>query len=638
MALLHFDNVSLEYGEQIILEKAVYTLEAGERVCLIGRNGEGKSTIMNIITGDVIPDAGKINTPTNLRISRLQQTLPDELDQNVRDYVKAGLSSLLGWIDRYNHCMQAGQDPANLREMERLQHLIEDAGGWKIDNQIDRIMTELQLPADKKLGELSGGWQRRVALGRALISQPELLLLDEPTDHLDLGAIQWLEDKAFAFTGSILFITHDRAFIQRLATRILELDRGQLRSWPGSYRKYLVDKEKSLEDEERMNALFDKRLEQEETWIRQGIKARRTRNEGRVRALEKMREQYSQRQKRQDKAYIEIEQGEMSGRKLIELYNVSYGYGDVTLINKFSVKIMRGDRIGLVGNNGVGKSTLLRILLGELEPQTGSVKHGTNLQVAYFDQMRRQLDPERTVAETVGDGSEYIRMGGGERHIIGYLRGFLFSPKRARTKIGVLSGGECNRVILAKLFTKPSNLLVLDEPTNDLDVETLEVLEEQLCEYTGTLIVVSHDREFLDNVVTSTLVFEDGGRIQRYAGGYSDWLKQGKALQEDMSPHAQASRKAVTGEVAAPVIENRSRKATKLSYKLQLELDGLPDRIDTLEQEIAAMQRESQAPEFYNQPYETVRAMLEGIELKESALAQLMQRWDELENMKAGLQ
>lgn len=638
MALLHFDNVSLEYGEQIILANAAFTLEAGERVCLIGRNGAGKSTILNIITSDVLPDSGKINIPANLRISRLTQALPGELDQNVRDYVRGGLSTLIGWIDRYTGLLEASQEPSVLREMESLQHLIEQAGGWKIDSQIDRIMTELQLPADRKLGELSGGWQRRVALGRALISQPELLLLDEPTNHLDLGAIQWLEDKAFAFTGCILFITHDRAFIQRLATRILELDRGQLRSWPGSYRKYLADKEKLLEDEERMNALFDKRLEQEEAWIRQGIKARRTRNEGRVRALEKMREQYSRRLKREDKASIQIEEGEQSGRKLIELYNVSYGYGDVPLINKFSVKIIRGDRIGLVGNNGVGKSTLLRILLGELQPQGGTVKQGTNLQIAYFDQMRRQLDPERTIVEIIGDGSEYIRIDGKERHVIGYLKGFLFSPKRAMTKIGVLSGGECNRVILAKLFTRPSNLLVLDEPTNDLDVETLEVLEEQLCEYSGTLIVVSHDREFLDNVVTSTLVFEEGGHIQRYAGGYSDWLKQGRMLQEDQSPHAQAARIASAAGNEGMAGNEKPRRQTKLSYKLQLELDGLPDRIEALEQQVAGLQLKSQAADFYNQPYDAVRATLESIEVKEAELEQLMQRWDELENMRSGLQ
>ena len=637
MALLHFDNISLEFGEQLILDKAGFTLDEGERVCLIGRNGAGKSTVFNIISGDIQQDAGKIHSKANLRISRLQQTLPQELDQTVYDYVRGGLAKLIGWIDQYNSKLAAGQDKGTLRELEDLQHRIEEGGGWKIDNQIEQIMTELQLPAEKRLGELSGGWQRRVALGRALISQPEVLLLDEPTNHLDLGAIQWLEDKAFGFQGSILFITHDRAFMQRLATRILELDRGQMRSWPGSYRKYLSDKEKLLEEEARQNALFDKRLEQEETWIRQGIKARRTRNEGRVRALEKMREQYSQRVKPQDKAHIQIEEGEISGRKIIELRNVTHGYGDVTLIDKLSLKIQRGDRIGLVGNNGVGKSTLLRILLSETEPLSGTVKQGTNLQVAYFDQLRKQLDPERTVAEIIGDGAEYIRIDGKERHVIGYLKGFLFSPKRAMTKVKVLSGGECNRIILARLFTQASNLLILDEPTNDLDVETLEVLEERLCEYTGTLIVVSHDREFLDNVVTSTLVFEAGGHIQRYAGGYSDWLKQGKRLQEDEAPLPGAGIKpAVSGtQVQAAA---KTKKSAKLSYKLQLELDGLPDRIDAVETAIVQLQQQTHSEEFYNQPYDTVRTILEQAAQKEAELEQLMQRWNELEAMKTELQ
>ena len=638
MALLSFDNVSLEFGEQLILKNAGFTLDDGERVCLIGRNGAGKSTIFNIISGDIQADEGKIHARTNLRISQLQQTLPQQLDQTVSEYVLGGLSKLKTWIDKYNSTLASGkQDKATLRELETLQQSIEAGGGWKIENQLEQIMTELQLPSDRKLGELSGGWQRRAALGRALISQPELLLLDEPTNHLDLGAIQWLEDRAFGFQGSILFITHDRAFMQRLATRILELDRGQLRSWPGSYRKYLSDKERLLEDEARQNALFDKRLEQEETWVRQGIKARRTRNEGRVRALERMREQYSQRIKPVDKAHIQIEEGEMSGRKIIEIRNVTHGFGGLPLINKLSLKIQRGDRIGLVGNNGVGKSTLLRILLGQIEPMSGTVKQGTNLQIAYFDQLRKQLDPERTVLEIIGDGSEYIRIDGKERHIIGYLKGFLFSPKRAMTKVKVLSGGECNRIILAKLFTQASNLLILDEPTNDLDVETLEVLEERLCEYSGTLIVVSHDREFLDNVVTSTLVFEAGGAIQRYAGGYSDWLRQGRALQEDQVPFAEADRKDLPGD-DTNLPANKNRKQTKLSYKLQLELDGLPDRINVVESEIANLQHQTRAESFYNQPYDTVRAELERLALKESELEKLMQRWNHLESMKTELQ
>ncbi|MEX2352735.1 MAG: ATP-binding cassette domain-containing protein, partial [Gammaproteobacteria bacterium] len=561
MGLLQFENVSLEFGEQRILTNAGFSIEEGERVCLIGRNGAGKSTIFNIIMGNIQPDDGEVRYKNNLRISCLQQTLPSELDDSVYEHVMRGLSVQQSQVDEYQRKLKKAGGDTSLRELETLQSRLEQAGGWGLDNQVETILTELQLPPERKLRELSGGWQRRVSLGRALVNQPELLLLDEPTNHLDLGAIQWLEDRAFGFQGSILFITHDRAFMQRLATRILELDRGQLRSWPGSYRKYLSDKEKMHEEEARHQALFEKRLEQEEAWIRQGIKARRTRNEGRVRALLKMREEYAKRQKPQGNARIHIEEGEISGRKIIEIRNVFHGYGDTNLINGVSLKIQRGDRIGLVGNNGVGKSTLLKILLGEIEPVSGTVKQGTNLQIAYFDQLRSKLDPDKTVAGIVGDGSEYIKVDGKDRHVIGYLKGFLFSPKRAMTKVGVLSGGECNRIILAQLFTRPSNLLVLDEPTNDLDIETLEVLEDRLCEYKGTLIVVSHDREFLDNVVTSTLVFEEGGIIRRYAGGYTDWLKQGKGLrEEDNISDGPDERVRVQSAVSS-----RPRKQNKLS-------------------------------------------------------------------------
>lgn len=629
MALMQFDKVSLEFGEQSILSDATFTVEEGERVCLIGRNGMGKTTLFNLITGNLQPDEGEIRYKNTLRISCLQQTLPSELDDTVYEHVNKGLASLQSHIDNYQQKIASANDNRkDLHDLDALQGLIEQGGGWKIDNQIETILTELQLPAEKKLRQLSGGWQRRVALGRALISQPELLLLDEPTNHLDLGAIQWLENRIFGFQGSILFITHDRAFMQRLATRILELDRGTLRSWPGSYRKYLSDKEKLLEEEARHNALFSKKLEQEEAWIRQGVKARRTRNEGRVRALKKMREEYVQRLKPQEKAKIHIEEGESSGRKIIELRNVSHGYEEKLLIEKFSLKILRGDRIGLIGNNGVGKSTLLKIILGELAPQSGTVKLGTNLQIAYFDQLRKTLDPDRTVVDIVGEGSEFIKIDGKDRHVIGYLKGFLFSPERARTRVGVLSGGECNRIILAKLFTRPSNLLVLDEPTNDLDIETLEILEERLCEYKGTLLVVSHDREFLDNVVTSTLVFEQGGKIQRYAGGYSDWLKQGKGLQEEDDQELVADN-ARAKTLAVP----KSRTQKKLSYKLQLELDQLPERIDQIQEELEALQQQTNSTDFYSQPYDLIQSKLAMLAAKDRDLNELMQRWDELENM-----
>jgi ATP-binding cassette subfamily F protein uup len=625
VSYIHFKDVSLEFGEQKILTGAGFSIEAGERVCLIGRNGAGKSTLINIISGDITPDEGEIHIKPYLRISRLQQTLPSELNETVFDYVLSGLSGLKSLIDKYHAMLESKSE--DMRELQSLQHRIEEGGGWNINNLVDRIITELQLPANKKISELSGGWQRRAAMGKALINQPEILLLDEPTNHLDLSAIQWLEDKIYAFEGSLLFVTHDRAFMQRLATRILELDRGKLRSWPGSYRKFLSDKERLMEEEERQNALFDKQMEQEETWIRQGIKARRTRNEGRVRSLEKMREEFSQRIKPQDDVRIHIEQGEISGKKIIEMRNVMFSYGNEVVINKLSLKIQRGDRVGLIGNNGVGKSTLIRIILGEITPQSGVVKQGTNLQVACFDQLRKKLDAEKTVAEIVGDGSDFIKINGTERHVIGYLKGFMFSPKRSMTKVGVLSGGECNRILLAKMFTRPSNLLILDEPTNDLDIETLEVLEQRLTEYKGTLIVVSHDREFLDNVVTSTLVFEDDGQIQSNVGGYSDWLKQGRALRKDNEPIRIAEKEAL-------VIEDEKKKnSKKLSYNYQQELNKLPDKIELLEKEIEKLHEKTRDPSFYDQAFEKIRIVLDGLAEKEKKLEQLTARWAELEQM-----
>jgi len=625
MSLIIFNEVCLEFGDQKILTSASFTIDPGERVCLIGRNGTGKSTLINIISGEIQADEGEIQIKPNLRVSQLQQALPSEMTVGVYDYVKSGLSKLKTLIDNYHAMLELKSE--DLRKIESLQSLVDESGGWNIDNQVERIITELQLPREKKLGELSGGWQRRAALGRALISQPEVLLLDEPTNHLDLSAIQWLEDKIYSFGGSLLFVTHDRAFMQRLATRILELDRGRLRSWPGSYRKYLADKEKLLEVESMQNDLFDKRLEQEETWIRQGLKARRTRNEGRVRTLKKMREEYAQREKPLDTVRIHIEEGEISGRKIIEMRNVSFGYAEETIINRLSLKIQRGDRIGLIGNNGVGKSTLVKLILGKLIPQSGTIKQGTNLNIACFDQLRKNLDPSKTVADIVGDGSDYIKINGVERHVIGYLKGFLFGPKRSMTKVGVLSGGEENRIILAKLFTQPSNLLILDEPTNDLDVETLEVLEQKLTEYNGTLIVVSHDREFLDNVITSTLVFEQNGSIQSYVGGYSDWMKRGKALlkEEDLVK--------VDAQKNESKNANKKSKATKLSYKLKLELEKLPHLIEKLEREVEQLHNQTRNSEFYGQPYKKIRVVLDALEESEKTLEKLTTRWAELEGM-----
>jgi len=629
MALFTFDNVTLAFGDQVILKSAAFAIEPGERVCLIGRNGAGKTSLLKLLTGRLEPDEGEVRFTDGVQVAELDQALPEKLDMTVREYVADGLGELRDLIAEYERRAGEEMDKAGLRELEALQRRIDAHGGWHLDQQVETVITELELPAERRLAELSGGWQRRVGLARALVCNPELLLLDEPTNHLDLATIEWLENRIRAFNGSVLFITHDRAFLQRLATRIVEIDRAQLRSWPGDYRTYLRDKEKAAEEEERENALFDKRLQAEERWIRQGIKARRTRNEGRVRALKAMRAAYAERVKPDARARIHVEEAEASGRKVIEARNISYSYDGSPLIDNLSIRIMRGDRVGLIGNNGVGKSTLLRILLGELKPQSGTVKLGTNLEIGYFDQLREKLDPTRSVADIVGDGRDFVKIDGKERHVIGYLRGFLFSPKRARTPIGSLSGGECNRVILARLFTRPTNLLVLDEPTNDLDVETLEVLEDRLTEYQGTLIVVSHDREFLDNVITSTLAFERGGRIGSYVGGYSDWLRQGHALTQTDRPDSAQKLKAKPKSEA----KNAAPGRMKMTYKLKHELEQLPDRIDALENEIADLLAQSGAPGFYQQPFEKTQPVLDRLRFAQQTLDLAVERWSELESM-----
>ena len=631
MSLLRFDGIGLEFGEQMILRDAEFSIEPGERVCLIGRNGAGKSTTLKLIMGTLEPDRGEIIAKADLIVSQLEQNLPEAMDLPVTEVIRSGLTQIERLLEAYTEMSKLTLDKNGLRELEALHAKIDAHDGWHLDQRVETTITELSLPADKKMNQLSGGWRRRVALARALVQKPDLLLLDEPTNHLDIATIRWLEDKVYSYPGAVMFITHDRAFLQRLATRIVEIDRGRLTSWPGDYQNYLRRKEKTLEDEISAEQRFDKRLEQEEAWIRQGIKARRTRNEGRVRALQRMREEREQRIARENKARIHIEEAEQSGRKVIRARNVSYSYGDEQVIRDFSIKIMRGDRIGLIGNNGVGKTTLLRLLLGELEPQTGTVKLGTGIEIGYFDQLREVLDLEKSVAYNVGEGRTYIKLNGKDRHVVGYLKGFLFSPKRAETVVKALSGGERNRVILAKLFTRPANLLVLDEPTNDLDIETLEVLEQKLCEYTGTLIVVSHDREFLDNVVTSTIVFEEDGRIQEYVGGYSDWLKRGHELAVRDNPDEIERRKALSVE------RRQSRKQTKLSYKDQRELDQLPAEIEQLEAEIANLQRTIAVPGFYEQDTAMVQQTLRDLGDRESLLERRIDRWGELESLQESL-
>jgi len=632
MSLLRFDEISLDFGELRILDKAEFSIEAGERVCMIGRNGAGKSTTLKLITGELEPDRGEIIRSSHLVVSVLSQALPEAMDKPVRDIVRSGLEDTEVLLRRYEEQSQLELDRDGMRELEKLHARIDAHDGWHIEQRVDETISDLKLPADKKMNELSGGWRRRVALAKAIVQKPDLLLLDEPTNHLDIATIKWLEDRLYAWPGAVLFITHDRAFLQRLATRIVEIDRTRLTSWPGNYDNYLIRKEKALEVEEVANAKFDKKLAQEEEWIRQGIKARRTRNEGRARTLVKMREERAQRMKRENQARIHIEEADQSGKKVIRARNVSYGYDDEPLIKDFSTKIVRGDRIGLIGNNGVGKTTLLRLLLGELEPQSGTLKHGTNLKIGYFDQLREKLELDKSVAYNVGEGREYIQLNGKERHVVGYLRGFLFSPKRAMTPVKALSGGERNRVILAKLFTRAANLLVLDEPTNDLDVETLEVLEDRLTEYSGTLIVVSHDREFLDNVVTSTIVFEDDGSIQEYVGGYSDWLRQGHQLAITDNPFEAAERKRLVAE------RRKQNKPKKLSYKDQRELDQLPEEIEALEASIRELQEVTAKPDFYSQEQNVVQKRLQALADKETLLEQRVERWSELEEMRAGLE
>jgi len=618
MSLIRFEDISLDFGEQKILTEASFSIETGERVCLIGRNGAGKSTTFKLITESIECDRGEIVRKSGLVVSQLEQSLPEAEDLPVRDVVRSGLTGIQSLLDEYHRRSATDLDRDGLRELEELHRQIDAHGGWNIEQRVDSTISELSLPTNKKMNELSGGWRRRVALAKALVQEPDLLLLDEPTNHLDIVTITWLESVVRSYAGSVLFITHDRAFLQRIATRIVEIDRGKLTSWPGDFKNFLRRKEETLASESKENSEFDKKLAQEEIWIRQGIKARRTRNEGRVRALEKMREERSKRISKENSARIHIEESESSGRKVIRAKNVSYRYDDQPLIEDFSIKIMRGDRIGILGNNGVGKTTLLRLLLGQIEPQSGTIKHGTNLEVGYFDQLREALDEDKSVAENVGDGRTYIKLNGKDRHVIGYLKGFLFTPKRAMTPVRSLSGGERNRIILAKLFTRPANLLILDEPTNDLDMETLEVLEAKLA--------VSHDREFLDNVVTSTIVFEEGGKLREYVGGYSDWLRQGKELAE--LDRYESRAKSEPGKGTA---DERPRVA-KLSYKEQRELDKLPEQIESLESRIDKLGKEISASDFYSKGHELTQPVLAELADRQAMLDQVLERWTALED------
>ena len=628
MFLIRLDAVSLAFGSRKLLREADLSIEPAERVCLVGRNGAGKTSVLRLVTGTQEPDDGEVRRQGDLCITELEQVLPGDEEQKVGDFVAEGLADIIRMTQQYREQAGADLDPSGLNRLQDLHSHIDAHGGWHPQQQVESICSEMGLDPGQPLKALSGGWRRRAALARALAPQPDLLLLDEPTNHLDFEAIAWLEHRIAAFPGAVLFITHDRAFLQRLATRIVEIDRGKLRSWPGSYSDFLRRRAETLETEHQVNTEFDRKLAEEEIWIRQGIKARRTRNEGRVRALEAMREVRAQRVNPDARARVHIEEADQSGRKVLDARNLSFGYGDTMLIQDFSLRIRRGDRIGLVGNNGVGKSTLLRLLLGEIDPDAGSIKWGVNIQLGYFDQHRRQLDLDKTVAQIVGDGREYVTLNGKSRHVVGYLRGFLFSAKRALTPVRALSGGERNRVILARLFTQPANFLILDEPTNDLDVETLEVLEEKLVEYSGTLIVVSHDRAFLDNTVTSILAFEADGSIQPYVGNYSDWTKRGRSLASGEVRQSHAG-----GPVSDASLRARPVTTRKLSYKLQRELDGLPSVIESVEIQVERLRNQTLDPDFYQREYSETEPVLDQLADLERELEQHLERWGELEEM-----
>ncbi|WP_163371012.1 ATP-binding cassette domain-containing protein [Endozoicomonas acroporae] len=633
MPLLRFEKVSLAYGDQPLLDHTEFQIRKGERVCLLGRNGAGKSTLMKLVSGTILPDDGTLWRKPGLKVGVLNQDLPDQDEKKVYDVVASGLEAVGELISRYHTLSMNISTDADMKALEKVQQQLESVDGWSLSQKVDTVIQKLGLPAEKQMKELSGGWRRRVELARALVGDPDLLLLDEPTNHLDIIAIDWLEKQLKDFSGALLFITHDRSFLQSLATRIIELDRGQLTSWECDYKTFLERKAHALEVEAEQNALFDKKLAQEEVWIRQGIKARRTRNEGRVRDLKKLREERRQRREVQGNASFGLEQGEASGKLVLEAKHIAQSFDQHTVISDFNLRLMRGDKIGLIGANGAGKSTLLSILLGNLKPEAGSVKMGTRLEVAYFDQLRNQLDLEKTVIDNVAEGRESITINGSSRHVIGYLGDFLFPPGRCRVPVKALSGGERNRLLLARLFSKPANLLVMDEPTNDLDVETLELLESLLVDFTGTILLVSHDRTFLDNVVSSTLVFEPGGHISEYVGGFADWLHQGGSI-SSLVAEPQVVKKEEKAKAPPSQPEAASKPVKKkLSYKLQRELDALPEEIEALEEELGQLEAQTAESSFYQGDQSEVQTVLNRLAELNELIEQKMERWEELDNM-----
>jgi len=630
--LLRFQQACLAFGTHPILDHVDFSLFSGERVCLVGRNGAGKSSMLKLLTGQQNLDDGQIVVNTGVVLSRLEQDPPAKMDVKIADFIREGAGDLAQIAQQFYTLSENldGASDADYRLFEQLQSEMDTRDGWGLETRVADLCQQFDMNPDASLATLSGGWLRKAALARALAARPDILLLDEPTNHLDVAAIQWLEQFLLNFSGAIIFISHDRAFIRALATRIIDLDRGQLTSHPGNYQEYLDRKQKMLEDEQQHNALFDKKLAEEEVWIRQGIKARRTRNEGRVRALKALRRERAERVETLGKVDFNIEQADRSGKLVFETKAVSCGFNGKTVIDQLDLLVMRGDRIALVGPNGVGKSTLIKLLLGDYKHDSGEIKRGTNIEVAYFDQHRIALDLEATVQDNVAEGKQEITQNGKSRHVLSYLQDFLFPPARARTPVKALSGGEKNRLLLAKLFARPSNLLILDEPTNDLDVETLELLEDILQQYQGTVLLVSHDREFVNNTVTSSLLFAGAGRIIEIAGGYDDVT----AYQQRMQAPAATAQKVtkpsqgVTEEIPAQASVS---SAKKLSYKEQRELEQLPALLEQLEGELEALQLKVNDADFFKQSTEQTQNTLNQLQQIESKLAQAYARWEELD-------
>jgi len=635
MPQITLDRVSLAFGHLPLLDEVALQVEPRERVCVLGRNGTGKSTLLRIISGEQSPDSGSVWRQPGVRVARLDQDVPLSAHLPVFEVVAQGLGDLSDLVMAYHHAAVAvadGGSDASLEKLGRLQHELEERDGWRIEQRVELVLARLSLSSETIVDTLSGGWRRRVLLARALVAQPDLLLLDEPTNHLDIDAILWLEDFLADYAGAVMFVTHDRAFLQRLATRIVELDRGRLTSWPGNYATFLRKKEEWLANEAVLQDKFDKKLAEEEVWVRQGIKARRTRNEGRVRALIAMREERAARREQLGAVRMQVELADPSGRLVFEAKGVAKSFGGMPVVAGFSTRVMRGDRIGLIGPNGAGKTTLLRLLLGEIAPDEGEIRRGVNVQVAYYDQQREQLDPEKTVFDTIGEGNDSVTVNGRSRHVNGYLADFLFPPERARSPVKALSGGERNRLLLARLFTRPANVLVLDEPTNDLDLESLELLEAQLAEFPGTLLLVSHDREFLDNAVTSTLVFEGDGRVLEYVGGYQDWLRQ---RSRPVAPEEPRTRRGDGAETPARDglggVAGSTPAKKKLSHNEKREFATLPERIDALESELRRLNEAIAGPEFYKEGAAAIAQTIARVAEAQRELDEAYARWVELE-------